>query len=183
MIDMKTILKYTDNEYQYQQDSSAEKEATLMGYKVNGFADMYTVLSNERKIGGAIEAKRIRLRTGEEFLNPVIINVDYNGSVFYSLGFITEKGEHYIVNVQEISMVFSTRHCKIHELTNEYYKNIKTNQRIQYLKRLCEVNQGSCTKIFKEEVQQIVDDIGIEAVTNVEEIKEVNKKENILRIA
>jgi hypothetical protein len=154
-----------------------------MGYDVNGFTDMYTVLSNERKIGGAIEAEQIRLRTGEEYSNPVITNIDFNGSVFYSLGFITDKGKHYIVNVQDISIISSSRHCKIFELNNMYYMNLKTKQRIKYLKRLCEVNEGCCTKVFQEEVQHIVEDIGYEAIKNEKELKEITEKKKIIKIA
>ncbi|MCQ6281962.1 hypothetical protein [Bacillus sp. EB600] len=35
--------------------------------KVNGLNDIYTIIQNERKLGSAIEAESIRLRSGEEF--------------------------------------------------------------------------------------------------------------------
>ncbi len=141
-----------------------------MGYDVNGFTDMHTLLTNERKIGGAIEANRIRLNTGEEFTYPVITNVDFSGSTFYSLGFITDKGEKYIVNVKEISMMASCRHCPVRDLKNSYYKEQKTQQRLEYLKRLCEVNEGACNPIFEEEVRTIINDIGEEVIENEAEL-------------
>ncbi|MCF6137243.1 hypothetical protein [Pseudalkalibacillus berkeleyi] len=149
-----------------------------MGYDVNGFTDMYTLLSNERKIGGAIEASRIRLSTGEEFTYPVITNVDYSGSTFYSLGFITDNGEKYIVNIKDISMMAACRHCPIQELRNDHYKKVKTDQRINYLKRLCEINEGASTPIFEEEVHAIINDIGEDVIKNDKELSHLQKQTN-----
>ncbi|WP_257347981.1 hypothetical protein [Pseudalkalibacillus decolorationis] len=149
-----------------------------MNCDVHGFTDMHTLITNERKVGGAIEATRIRLSTGEEFTYPVITNVDYSGSTFYSIGFITGDGEHYIVNVHDISMMTSTRHCSVRDLKNSYCKKMKTEQRIDYLKRLCEVNEGSSTSIFLEEVQAILDDIGFEAIESEHELSPLNNKFN-----
>jgi hypothetical protein len=47
--------------------------------KINGLSDMYTIIQNERKIGGVIEAESIKLRSGEEFVCPVILNIDFVG--------------------------------------------------------------------------------------------------------
>ncbi|WLD91961.1 hypothetical protein [Alkalihalobacillus sp. AL-G] len=156
-----------------------------MNYDVHGFTDMHTLITNERKLGGAIEANRIRLSTGEEFTYPVITNVDYSGATFYSIGFISDEGEHYIVNVHDISIMTSTRHCPIKELKNSYCKKLKTKQRIDYLIRLCEVNEGSFTQIFWEEVQAILDDIGMDAIERERELKQLNKEFNskIIKIA
>ncbi len=147
-----------------------------MGYDVNGFTDMHTLLTNERKIGGAIEASRIRLSTGEEFTYPVITNIDFSGSTFYSVGFVTDDGEKYIVNVKEISMMASCQHCPIQELKNSHYKELKTKQRIEYLKRLCEINQGACTPIFEEEVATIINDIGEDAIDRDSELTHLKKQ-------
>jgi len=38
---------------------------------INGLLDMKTIIQNERKVGGAVEAELIKLRTGEEYSLPV----------------------------------------------------------------------------------------------------------------
>ncbi|WP_100399529.1 hypothetical protein [Bacillus sp. FJAT-44742] len=155
-----------------------------MGYSVDGFADIHTILSNERKVGGAIEAKRIRLRTGEEFTNPVITNIDFSGSTFYSVSFVTDQGESYVVNVQDISMMQSLTHCRVHEMKNTYYRPIKTEQRIRYLKKLCEINEGSYTKIFREEAAALIKDIGKEALRSTPIAAHIDYTENnVIQIA
>lgn len=63
-----------------------------MRYHINGYTDIYTVLTNERKIGGAIEVGKIRLRTGEEFSNAVLTRLEMSDAQFCSLGFVTADG-------------------------------------------------------------------------------------------
>lgn len=133
---------------------------------VNGFKDMYTILTNERKLGGVIEAKFIRLRSGEEYENAVITNVELMGSVFYSIGFMNIEGHHMIVNMSEISLISVPVHKRILDVNNKTYKQMKTEEKLHYLSRLYEVNEGSYTAIFLDEAKLIIDDIGIEAAKN-----------------
>jgi hypothetical protein len=143
-----------------------------MGYSINGFHDFYTVLSNERKIGGVIEAENIKLRSGEVFQSPVFTNIDYSGSVFYSVGFITDKGIRMIVHVNDISTITSPIYKKVAMMKNEYYKSLKVKEKLKYLKRLYKADQGAFTKPFLEEAKLIIEDIGI---TSIENDKELNK--------
>ncbi|WP_243290898.1 hypothetical protein [Bacillus sp. FJAT-47783] len=131
-----------------------------MGYQINGLRDMNAILTNERKIGGVIEASSIRLRSGEEYSNACIVNVDQLGSNYYSIGFVTEKGEKMIVNVNEISMISSPEHKKIANLNNQYYKETIRKEKFKYLARLFRVYQGNYTIHFYQEVKMILDDIG-----------------------
>ncbi|WP_421617602.1 hypothetical protein ACAF76_005345 [Brevibacillus sp. TJ4] len=133
-----------------------------MGYQINGYTDMYTVIANERKIGGAIEAGTIRLRTGEVFANAVLTRMEMSGTNFCSIGFVTEEGKRYIVHVDDVSMIADARHVPVCELTNEYMRAEKTAERLKRLKRLCELNEGSCTPTFQEEATQLAYDIGLE---------------------
>ncbi|WP_209122739.1 hypothetical protein [Alkalihalobacillus sp. BA299] len=141
-----------------------------MSYSINGFHDFYTILSNERKIGGVIEAENIKLRTGEVFDYPVFTNIDYSGSVFYSVGFITDKGIRMIVHVNDISMITSPLHKKVAMVNNEYYKRLKMKEKLKYLKRLYKADQGAFTKPFLEEAKLIVEDIGVKPLENDQEI-------------
>lgn len=131
---------------------------------INGLLDMKTIIANERKVGGAVEAEFIRLRTGEVYSFPVITGIDTDGTTIYSIGFFTNEGKRLIVNVNEIVMISDPEHKQLWELNNQTYKNFKTNERVKYLLRLCEVNEGSCTSIFREEVERIAQDIGEEAL-------------------
>lgn len=133
-----------------------------MGYQVNGLKDIYTIVSNERKLGGAVEAEWIRLRTGEQFENAVITCMDMSGVNFYSIGFVTQEGKCLIVHINDISMISQPKHKRIKELTNPVYKERKTDEKLRYMKRLCDLNEGACTKPFIEELEHIVEDIGMD---------------------
>ncbi|SEN73042.1 hypothetical protein [Lihuaxuella thermophila] len=154
-----------------------------MNYQVNGLTDIYTILANERRVGGAIEAESIRLSSGEVFKNPVITSIDYTGSVFYTIGFVSDSGLKMIVNVREISSIVSPVHKRIHELRNSYYKSIKVKEKLKYLKRLCEVNEGCCTEPFVQEVQAIVNDIGLESAKGVLNVSLLREHQKAVQIA
>lgn len=98
--------------------------------QVNGLTDIHTLLANERKVGGAIEAKSIRLRTGEEYELPVITSIDFAGTLFYSIGFVTKEGQSMIVNVNDISMIAEPQHKRICELQNDTVKQQKMQKKI-----------------------------------------------------
>lgn len=134
-----------------------------MLYQVNGLKDIHTVLSNERKLGGSVEADIIRLRSGEEFPNAVITHIDMAGSIIYSVSFVTEEGNRYIIHVNDISMISQPAHKYIKNLNNKYWKQHKTEEKIKFLSKLCGLNEGCCTKLFFREAQQIIEDIGMEA--------------------
>ncbi|GEB32932.1 MULTISPECIES: hypothetical protein [Brevibacillus] len=133
-----------------------------MRYQINGYTDMYTVIANERKIGGAIEAAQVRLRTGEIFANAVLTRLEMSGAHFCSIGFVTEEGKRLIVHVDDISMIADARHVNVCELTNECMRAEKCADRLKRLKRLCELNEGSCTPTFQEEALLLAEDIGLD---------------------
>ena len=139
-----------------------------MAYQINGLKDIHKLITNERKIGGVIEVNTLRLRTGEEYPHAVITYIDLLGSSIYSIGFMTEDHQHFIVNINELGLLHEPKHKKIYEFNNQAYKTTKTNEKIKYLKRLCEVNMDP-QSIFVEEARLIIEDIGLPAVK-----KEIN---------
>lgn len=151
--------------------------------QVNGLTDIHTLLANERKVGGAIEAKSIRLRTGEEYELPVITSIDFAGTLFYSIGFVTKEGQSMIVNVNDISMIAEPQHKRICELQNDTVKQQKMRKKLHYLKRLCELNEGSCLEPFVEEVQLIVNDIGLDVVEKEINLAFLHDETNVIKIA
>ncbi len=141
-----------------------------MSNEINGFHDFYTVISNERKVGGVIEAQEIRLRSGEVYQCPVFTNIDYTGSTFYTICFITEDGNRMIVNVNDISAIKSPAHKHIQDMNNNIYKEIKVKEKLNYLKRLCKADQGAHTKPFVDEAVLIIKDVGYKNVENENDI-------------
>lgn len=131
-----------------------------MSYQINGLKDINKILVNNRRISGVVEVKTLRLRTGEVYHNAVITNVDLIGSSIYSIGFMTEDRESLIININELSLLHEAKHKKIRELNNQAYKKIKTEEKLKFLKRLYQVNEGSCNPIFMEEAAAIIEDIG-----------------------
>ncbi|MEC1720217.1 hypothetical protein [Schinkia azotoformans] len=154
-----------------------------MTYKINGFIDIHSILTNERKLGGVIEASVIRLRTGEEYNNPVITNIDFFGGIFYSLGFIADNGDHMIVNVSDISKITEPTHKKIHEMNNKVYKAEKLSEKNSYLKKLCDLNKGVYIKTFINEVKLLAEDIGVENINKEIDIDFLQKNKKIVKIA
>ncbi|MED5072591.1 hypothetical protein P9857_00640 [Anoxybacillus geothermalis] len=136
-----------------------------MGIPMNGLRDMKAILANERKVGGAVEAALLRLRSGEEYRNVCIVHIDQLGAQYYSVGFVTEQGERLIVNVHDISVISAPEHKKIRELNNVAYKREAIHNKRRYLKRLFEIYEGSYTVHFWQEAKMIIDDIGVEALS------------------
>lgn len=154
-----------------------------MTHNINGFIDIHSILANERKIGGVIEASRITLCTGEEYNNPVITNIDFFGGTFYTLGFIADNGNHIIVNVRDISKIVEPVHKKVHEMQNIVYKMEKLKEKNNYLKKLCDLNKEVYIKTFLNEVNLLVDDIGVENISEEIDHSFLTKKNKIFKIA
>lgn len=154
-----------------------------MTYKINGFIDIHSILTNERKIGGVIEAGLITLRTGEEYHNPVITNIDFFGGTFYSLGFIAGNGDHMIVNVSDISKIAEPSHKKIYEMNNKVCRTEKLKEKNCYLKKLCDLNKDVYIKTFINEVMLLVEDIGLENISSEIDINFLQQKKKIFKIA
>ena len=138
-----------------------------MGYQVNGLTDIYTVIANERKLGGVIEAEFIRLRSGEQFPLCVITSVEMSGNHIYSLGFVNNQGKRLICHIDEISMISEAVHKRICEMENRAYKKVITEKKIMYLKRLLEVNEESLNPVFLNEMEALVLDIGFDSLTTM----------------
>ncbi|NSL50241.1 hypothetical protein [Calidifontibacillus erzurumensis] len=151
--------------------------------KIIGFTDIHSILANERKIGGVIEAKKIVLRTGEEYNHPVITNIDFCGGTFYTIGFFTENGGHMIVNVTDISKIVEPVHKRIYEMDNKAYQKEKLKEKNVYLKKLCELNKGVFIKTFIDEVKLLVDDIGMENIEEDIDTSFLPKKNKLIKIA
>lgn len=100
---------------------------------INGMQDINTIIRNERKLGGAVEAEFIRLRTGEEFGSPVITSIDTDGTVICAVGFFTKEGKRLLVGVNELSMISEPTHKYLHQLTNSAYKSFKTEEKVKSL--------------------------------------------------
>jgi hypothetical protein len=164
--------------------SHLKMEGLEMSYPINGFHDFHTILANERKIGGVIEAEQIQLRSGETFSFPVFTNIDYTGSTFYSLGFISFDGVRMIVNVNDISSIKAPMHKKVSEIYNPNYREMKISEKVNYLRRLYKADQGAFTRPFVQEATLIIEDIGIENVKNDLNIDFLEVKSNkVVRIA
>ncbi|WP_338471568.1 hypothetical protein R4Z10_02000 [Niallia sp. XMNu-256] len=151
--------------------------------QINGLKDIYKLLVNERKIGGAIEAESLRLRTGEVYKHAVITHVDLLGSAIYSLGFVTEDQENMIINISELSLLQKPKFKRICEMNNQAYKLVKTKEKLKYLKRLCDINLGSSNVIFLEEAKLIIEDIGFAAVSSEIDTNLIFPKDNVYSIA
>ncbi|MGJ7919752.1 hypothetical protein [Neobacillus sp. LXY-4] len=154
-----------------------------MSYQINGLKDIHKLLVNERKIGGVIEVNTLRLRTGETYQHAVITNIDLIGSSIYSIGFVTEDGQNLIVNITELGLLDEPKHKKVYELNNQAYKKTKTIEKMKYLKRLFEVNDGSTSPIFREEAQMIIEDIGLPAAKKEVDTSIIYSEKNVYSIA
>jgi len=154
-----------------------------MSYQINGIKDIHKILMNSRRINGVVEVKTLRLRTGEVYSNAVITNIDLIGSSIYSIGFMTEDQENLIVNISELSMLHEPKHKKIRELNNQAYKKIKTEEKLRFLKRLYQVNEGSRNPIFLEEAMAVIEDIGHDAAAKAVDTSIIFPKNNVYSIA
>lgn len=88
-----------------------------------------------------------------------------------------------IVNVNDISMIAEPQHKRICELQNDTVKQQKMRKKLHYLKRLCELNEGSCLEPFVEEVQLIVNDIGLDVVEKEINLAFLHDETNVIKIA
>ncbi|MEH7075819.1 hypothetical protein [Neobacillus drentensis] len=131
-----------------------------------GLKDIHTVISNQRKIGGAAEADSIRLLSGETYLNPVFTNVDLSKGQFLSVGFIDQDGANVIAHVDQIAVIKGLRHKLICQLNNTFIKQYLLNDTLKYLQKLCEVNAGFVTSSFKKEALKLVRDISVKELRN-----------------
>lgn len=154
-----------------------------MTYTINGFIDIHSILVNERKLGGVIEANGITLRTGEEYNHPVITNIDFFGGMFYTMGFVADDGKHIIVNVNDISKIVEPTHKKIHEIQNKLYRAEKLKEKNVYLKKLCDLNKDVYIKPFIDEASLLVGDIGMENVNQEIDLSFLPKKNKVIKIA
>ncbi|MGX6445358.1 hypothetical protein ACWM35_19265 [Neobacillus sp. K501] len=131
-----------------------------------GLKDIHTVITNQRKIGGAAEADSIRLSTGETYHNPVFTNVDISKGQYVSVGFVDGEGQNIIAHVDQIAVIKSLQHKLICQLNNTYIKQMMVRDTLQYLEKLCEVNAGFVTQTFKKEALKIVQDISVNELKN-----------------
>ncbi|WP_047151352.1 hypothetical protein [Aneurinibacillus tyrosinisolvens] len=160
-----------------------------MEYVVNGLADIYTVLSNERRVGGVIETGYIQLRDGQHFPCSVITSIERIGAANYYVGFITEEGKRFLSHIDEITLISQPVHKRICQMSNGMYKQMKIDEKLKYLKKLCQINEGSRTPVFEKEVKQIAEDIGMDAagaeldLSFIEYSSENERKINRKRIA
>ncbi len=156
-----------------------------MRYQINGYTDMHTIVTNERKIGGTVEIGFLRLRSGEEFEHAVVTRLEMSNGQLCSIGFVTEEGRRLIVHIQDISMIADAKHVNVRDLCNERMREQKMQERIKYLKRLCDLNAGSCTLPFREEVMLLIEDIGLETAKQYVDLSFLQSVElsKVIRIA
>ncbi len=128
---------------------------------LHGLKDIDTVTSNQRKIGGAVEAAILQLVTGESYKNPVFTNVDKSKGQYVSLCFIDENGTNIFAHVDQIAVIKGLEHKLICQLNNQHVKNIMLNNTSLYLQKLCEINTGFVTPTFKREALRLVQDISV----------------------
>ncbi|WP_028401719.1 hypothetical protein [Ectobacillus panaciterrae] len=133
-----------------------------------GLKDIHTVIANHRKIGGVAEANTIHLSSDEVYHNPVFTNIDISKGQYVSLCFIDENGTNIIAHVDQIAVIKGLQHKLICQLNNTYVKQLLLQDTLQYLQKLCEINDGFVTPSFKKEALKLVRDI------SVKELKKYN---------
>jgi hypothetical protein len=139
-----------------------------MAKVLHGLKDIHTVITNQRKIGGAVEAQHIRLSSGEEYSHPVFTNIDVSRGQFVSIGFIDEEGNNLLVHVNEIAMIKGLEHKLICQLRNSFAKEMLLEQTLRYLTRLCEINEGFVTRSFRNELTRLVVDVSLQELEKKE---------------
>ncbi|MFL0365764.1 hypothetical protein [Bacillus sp. PK3_68] len=128
---------------------------------LHGLKDIHTVISNKRKIGGVAEASMIQLVSGEVYVHPVFTNVDLSKGQYVSLCFIDEDGMNIMTHVDQIAVIKGLQHKLICQMENSYVKQMLLQDTVQYLRKLCEINEGFVTHTFKKEALQLVRDISV----------------------
>ncbi|WP_228460367.1 hypothetical protein [Cytobacillus dafuensis] len=128
---------------------------------LHGLKDIDTVISNQRKIGGAAEAAILQLISGETFNNPVFTNIDKSKGQYVSLCFIDETGMNICIHVDQIAIMKGLEYKLICQLNNQHVKQLLLTDTLQYLQRLCEINDGFITPTFKKEALVLVRNISV----------------------
>lgn len=128
---------------------------------LHGLKDIHTVISNKRKIGGVAEASTIQLASGEIYVHPVFTNIDLSKGQYVSLCFIDEDGTNIMTHVDQIAVIKGLQHKLICQMENAYVKQMLLQDTVQYLRKLCEINEGFVTHTFKKEALQLVRDISV----------------------
>jgi hypothetical protein len=128
---------------------------------LHGLKGIHTVISNYRKVGGVAEATIIRLTSGESYYNPVFMNVDISKGQYVSLCFIDENGTNIMAHIDQIAVIKGLEHKLICQLNNNKVKQLLLTETLQYLRKLCEINNGFITSTFKKETIKLVRDISI----------------------
>ncbi|WP_240374083.1 hypothetical protein [Bacillus piscicola] len=154
-----------------------------MNTRVNGFDDMHSILRNERKVGGVIESDYLRLSSGEEFHNIVITKVEMIGTALCSLSCVTEEGNMLIVNAKDVSLIHQPQHKKICELCNKEFKQVKMQEKMKYLKRLCDLHEDNLNPIFVEEAMLLIQDIGLKNAKEEIDVSAIYPDEKVYTIA
>ncbi|WP_249365468.1 hypothetical protein [Cytobacillus citreus] len=129
---------------------------------LHGLKDIDTVILNQRNIGGAAEAAILQLISGETFNNPVFTNIDKSKGQYVSLCFIDEAGMNICIHVDQIAIMKGLEYKLICQLNNQHVKQLLLADTLQYLQRLCEINDGFITPTFKKEALVLVRDISME---------------------
>lgn len=152
-----------------------------MLYTVNGYRTIYTVVNNERIVGGAVEVDELRLRGGERFRNVVITSIEAGENGTYMVGFVTEDGRRYIAHTSDISLMVQPTYKRVKDLRNPVAREELLKQRLTYLRRVLEVNEGNDSFLFRQEVKNLVNDIGLENVRLA--VRDMEALQTTLRIA
>ncbi len=128
---------------------------------LHGLKDIHTVIANHRKLGGVAEASMIQLSSGEVYNNPVFTNIDISKGQYISLCFIDENGTNIMMHVDQIAVIKGLQHKLICQLNNTYVKQVLLQDTLQYLQKLCEINDGFVTHSFQKEALKLVRDISV----------------------
>jgi hypothetical protein len=173
-----------DSHYLYNNSRNIQKfvRRDIMFNMLYGLKDIHTVISNHRKIGGAAEAEMIRLSSGETYHNPVFTNVDISRGQYVSICFIDENGTNIIAHVDQIGVIKGLEHKLICQLNNTHVKQLMLQDTLQYLQKLCEVNDGFVTNSFKKEAIKLVRDISIKELNNHNVALPFPIEENIIHL-
>jgi hypothetical protein len=128
---------------------------------LHGLKDIDTVISNHRKIGGVAEASVLHLTSGDSYKNPVFTNIDKSKGQYVSLCFIDENGMNIFVHVDQVAVIKGLEHKFICQLNNQNVKQLMLHDTLQYLQKLCRINDGFITPTFKKEALRLVRDISV----------------------
>lgn len=132
-----------------------------MANMLHGLKDIDTVISNNRKIGGVAEAAVLQLTCGESYTNPVFMNIDKSKGQYVSLCFIDENRMNICIHVDQIAIMKGLEYKFICQLNNQYVKELLLADTLQYLLKLCKINDGFVTPTFKKEALRLVRDISV----------------------